>query len=545
MKLTQAENRFVGWQIGVALGALALGVLFGPLQALDHANINLYPYLAPLLKSYYQGLTLHGILTSLVFTTIFITGFHTISIIKGLQTHLRWMNLAIAGFVAIMVGLVMAAVMLLTNQATVLYTFYPPMQASPIFYIGLTVLVVGSWMIGWSQLATLASWKKANPGQRVPIIAMGSAVNVLLWQLATLGIAAQMLLLVIPWSLKLVPATDVMLNRTLFWFTGHPLVYFWLLPAYVTWYGMLPKQVGGKIFSDSLARLAFWGFLVFSTPVGFHHQFADPGVPVVWKYIHTFLTFIVILPSMITAFTVIASLERAGRARGGKGLLGWIGALPWKDPSVAAQLLAGLSFFVGGIGGIINASASLDLVVHNTAWITGHFHTTVASASTLSFMGITFWLIPNLTGKPLASPKAALTSAWLWFVGVLTFATGMHWLGLLGAPRRVPMAGLVYANADWLTPQVLTGIGGTIMFIGAIFYFFSILKTVFSKETLTIPVEMPIAESEVSPSLTPAWLDNWKTWIVASLALVLVGYGPILVEMVSNLNMTSIGFRVW
>jgi cytochrome c oxidase subunit 1 len=543
--MNTTERRFIGWQLAIALVALAVGILFGPLQSLEHAKINLYPFLAPLIATYYQGLTLHGVLNALVFTTIFITAFHTFSIIKGLNLNLRWMKVAIAGLGLIVVGLVLAGSAMLSNNATVLYTFYPPMQASPLFYIGLTVLVVGSWMIGWSQLATIAAWKKANPGKRTPIIAMGSGVNVLLWQLATLGIAVQMLALVIPWSLGLVAGTDAELNRVLFWFTGHPLVYFWLLPAYVSWYGMLPKQIGGKIFSDSLARLSFWGFLVFSTPVGFHHQFADPGVPVIWKYIHTFLTFLVVIPSMMTAFTVIASLERAGRARGGKGLFGWIPALPWKDPSVAAQLLAGISFFFGGMGGIINASGSLNLVVHNTAWIPGHFHTTVATAATLSFMGITFWMIPHLTGKPLGAPKAALWSAWTWFVGVMIFALGMHWLGLLGVPRRVPLSTASYGSPAWSLPEALTAIGGSIMFIGAIFYFWSIIATLVGKEKSVKPVEVPIAESEVPSSKTPALLDNWTVWIVLSVVLVVIAYGPMLLQYFTNLNLTSPGFRVW
>lgn len=543
--MNTTERRFIGWQITIALIALGVGTLFGPLQALEHAKINLYPFIAPLIKTYYQGLTLHGVLNALVFTTIFITGFHTFAIIKGLNAKLRWMNLSLTGLALIMIGLVLAGYTMLADQATVLYTFYPPMQASPLFYIGLTVLVVGSWMIGWSQLATIATWKKANPGKRTPIIAMGSGVNVLLWQLATLGIAVQMLALVIPWSLNLVPATDPELNRVLFWFTGHPLVYFWLLPAYVSWYGMLPKQVGGKTFSDSLARLSFWGFLIFSTPVGFHHQFADPGIPVAWKYVHTFLTFMVVIPSMMTAFTVLASLERAGRARGGKGLFGWIPALPWNDPSVAAQLLAGISFFFGGMGGIINASGSLNLVVHNTAWIPGHFHTTVATAATLSFMGITFWMIPHLTGKPLGAPKAALASAWTWFVGVMIFALGMHWLGLLGAPRRVPLATASYDNPAWGLPEVLTAIGGTIMFVGAIFYFWSIIATISGKVKSAKPVEVPIAEAEAPSSKTPAWLDNWTIWIILAVVLVVIGYGPMLVEYFTHLNLTSPGFRVW
>ena len=543
--MNTTERRFIGWQVGIALVALAVGTLFGPLQSLEHANIDLYPFIQVLIKSYYQGLTLHGVLNALVFTTVFITAFHTFAVIKGLGRSLKWMPLGIAGLGAIVVGLLLAGVTMLLNQATVLYTFYPPMQANPLFYIGLTVLVVGSWMIGWSQLATLAAWKKEHVGERTPIIAMGAMVNVLLWQLATLGIAVQMLVLVIPWALGLVPGTDAELNRVLFWFTGHPLVYFWLLPVYVTWYGMLPKQVGGKLFSDPLARLSFWGFLVLSTPVGFHHMFADPGVPVIWKYIHTALTFLVIVPSMMTAFTVIASLERAGRARGGKGLFGWIPALPWKDPSVAAQLLGGVSFFVGGIGGMINASASLDLVVHNTTWIPGHFHTTVASITTLGIWGITFWMIPNLTGKPLGAPKAALASVWTWFVGVMIFALGMHWLGLLGAPRRVPLATAAYGNPLWVTPEAITAIGGSIMFVGAILYFWSILATLLGKVKSAQLVEMPVAEPERPSKFTPAWLDTWRIWIILALVLVVISYGPMLVTFFANINLTSPGFRVW
>jgi cytochrome c oxidase subunit 1 len=539
------EKRFIGWQIGVALAALSIGVLLGPLQALEHAKIDLYPFLKPILASYYQGLTLHGVLNALVFTTLFITGFQTFAVIKGLERPLRAFPMAVVGFVMMLVGMVMAGAMMLTNQATVLYTFYPPLSASPIFYIGLTVLIVGSWVIGWSQFLTLYSWRKDNPGVRTPLITMGSVVNASLWQLATLGIATQMLVLVIPWALKLVPATDVLLNRTLFWFTGHPLVYFWLLPAYVSWYGMLPKQVGGKLFSDPLARLAFWGLLILSTPVGFHHQFADPGVPVLWKYIHTFLTFMVVIPSMITAFTVLASLERAGRSRGGKGLFGWFTALPWKDPSVAAQVLAGVLFLFGGLGGIINGSAPLNLVIHNTAWVPGHFHLTVATAAALSFFGITFWLVPYLSGKKLFSPKTALASAWTWFIGMIFFSGGMHWLGLVGAPRRVPFSTATYNLPSWQIPQILTGIGGAILFVASVLYFISIIGTVFSKQKGVGEEIIPIAEAEVDPSHTPAWLDAWKTWIIISIILVVIGYGPILVQMFTNIHLNAPGFKLY
>ena len=113
---------------------------------------------------------------------------------------------------------------------------------------------------------------------------------------------------------------------------------------------MLPKQADGKMFNEPLARLVFWLFLVLSIPVGFHHQFVDPGVPNGWKVIHSLLTYALFIPSMLTAFTVVASLEIGGRNRGGKGLLGWVPKLPWGDPSYAAQNLAMILFAFGGIG---------------------------------------------------------------------------------------------------------------------------------------------------------------------------------------------------
>ena len=117
--------------------------------------------------------------------------------------------------------------------------------------------------------------------------------------------------------------------------------------------------------------------------------------------------------------------------------MAWFGRLPWGDPSVAAQVLAMLLFVFGGVGGLINASYNLNLVVHNTAWIPGHLHLTVGTAVTLSFMGITYWLVPVPAGRALWSRRLALVQAWLWFVGddASSRTPSTAW-GSPGAPRR-------------------------------------------------------------------------------------------------------------
>ncbi|MBT8198858.1 MAG: cbb3-type cytochrome c oxidase subunit I, partial [Acidimicrobiia bacterium] len=153
-ELTPQEKRFVGWHLFVAIVALAVGSVFGPLQAFQYSGLDLYEYLDPIFKSYYQGLTIHGVLNALVWTTFFIVGFAVVTTVFGLKRALTYPKLNWIGFWVMVGGLVMTAVPLLLDEATVLYTFYPPLEASWAFYLGLTLVVVGSWIEGYGLYFT-------------------------------------------------------------------------------------------------------------------------------------------------------------------------------------------------------------------------------------------------------------------------------------------------------------------------------------------------------------------------------------------------------
>ncbi len=144
------ENKLASWNLIVAMSALFIGGFFGPLQKLQSVGLNFYPTLNNIgIKSYYQGLTAHGVLNALVWTTFFIVGFFTFAITRSLKRELTHPRLNWLGFFLMVIGLVVAAIPILGNLATVLYTFYPPMEASIFFYLGLTFVVVGSWVAGW------------------------------------------------------------------------------------------------------------------------------------------------------------------------------------------------------------------------------------------------------------------------------------------------------------------------------------------------------------------------------------------------------------
>ena len=542
--MTAVERRLASANLIVALVALFGGVVTGLLQALEFAGGDVYPKVAPLIHSHYQSLTMHGVLNVLVFTTFFICGFLPFIASRALGVPLARPRLGWGTFWLMVAGLVLAAIPLMGNAATVMFTFYPPLKAHWAFYVGLTLVVVGTWLVTLNLALTWRGWRGRHPGVRTPLAAFMSLVTFVMWTIASIGLAIEMLALTIPWSLGLVAGTDALLARTLFWFSGHAIVYFWLLPAYVSWYTPVPRQAGGKLLSDPMARTSFLLFLVLSTPIGIHHQYTDPGIHQGWKLLHALLTFGVFFPSLLTFFNVTASLETGGRARGGTGWLNWFLKLPWGDPSVAAQVMAMVMFAFGGVGGLILASFNVNLVVHNTAYIVGHLHLTVGTAVMMTFVGVTYWLVPHLAGRALWSRSLALAQVWLWVVGVLLFSPTLHELGLRGMPRRTAIGHAAYMQADWKTLLPLVGIGGAIMFLSMLLYFLNMVLTV----TVSRRGEQPVpqfAEALSGPDHTPAFVDRWRPWLVLAGLLIVVAYGPTLVRLVASTPLNTPGMRVW
>lgn len=530
--------------IYIAFIAVLLGGIAGLLQVLVRAGT----LQLPSFLNYYQVLTVHGVLLGLVLTTFFIMGFQTAAVSRTSGTFTnKQRTIGWIGFWIATIGLVAAVTMILTNEASVLYTFYAPLQAHWVFYLGLALVIVGSWFTGLAQIMRFVQWKKEHKGQSTPLLSFMVVVNNFLWYVATLGVAIEVLFQLIPWSMGLVERVDVLLSRTLFWYFGHALVYFWLLPAYMIWYTIIPKIIGGKVFSDALAKLTFMLFLILSVPVGIHHQYTEPGIDPLWKFIQAVLTFFVVVPSLMTAFSMFATFELRGRELGAKGVFGWFKKLPWNDSRFLLPFIGMVAFIPGGAGGIVNASYQMNELIHNTIWVTGHFHLTVASAVALTFFGTAFWLIPHLNGRTLTKRANSMANCAgiLWAIGMTIMSSAMHIAGLLGAPRRSDYStyGGSEQAAEWLSYQIAQAVGGSILFIAILVITGLVIYVGFFAPKGE--EDFPIAEVAPGAAKTPVAIENFKLWGVIMIAVIIFAYTIPIIDIISNSPLGAKGFRLW
>jgi len=474
-------------------------------------------------EHYYRSVTVHGVVMAYVLPTLVAMGLgYALSelALKRPLVGLRW---AWAGFWLVLVGTAMAAAAMASGHASVLYTFYPPMIASPFFYLGIVLVVVGSWI--WVALMSinLRAWRKENPGAAVPLAMFGNVAGAYLWAWTSIGAAIEILVLILPVALGFKDTIDAGLARVFFSWTLHAIVYFWLMPTYIAFYTLVPRAIGGRLYSDTMGRVAFVLFLVFSMPIGIHHLFADPQIGAGFKFVHAAMTAMVSVPTLLTVFTIVASVEIAGRMRGGKGAFGWIRALPWENPMMLAVAFSFVMLGFGGAGGLINMSYQLNESIHNTQWVTGHFHLIFGGAIVIMYFMIAYELWPQLTAcAPLpAGPIRA--QLWLWFAGMMVLTMPWHYVGILGMPRRMAYfdftAPALQAQAWTVTASA---VGGAMLVVSALIFVY-VLATARRGAGSAAPFAFSLPAHPVGR--VPSLLNGYALWVSMMIALTVVNYG--------------------
>ena len=520
-------NRLVLAHFWVALVAFLGALLLGAWQMYVRSPLSAWINNP---EHYYRSVTAHGTVMAYVMPTLVAMGFGYAICELALKRPLIGVRWAWAGFWLVIAGTLLASLTMAAGKASVLYTFYPPMIASPPYYLGVVLVVVGSWI--WVALMSinLRAWKQANPGETIPLAMFGNVAGAYLWAWTSLGAAIEVLVLILPASLGWTDTINAGLARVFFSWTLHAIVYFWLMPSYIAFYTLVPRAIGGRLYSDTMGRVAFVLFLVFSMPIGIHHLFGDPQVGAGFKFVHALMTAMVSVPTLLTVFTIVASVEIAARLRGGKGAFRWVKALPWGNPMMLAVTFSFVMLGFGGAGGIINMSYQLNETVHNTQWVTGHFHLIFGGAIVIMYFMIAYELWPQLTGcAPLRTGLIKL-QLWLWFIGMLVLSMPWHLVGLLGMPRR--MAYYDYTHPD-LAPQAWTV---TMSTFGGFMLVASGALLVYVLATARKAAAQPVAPFTFSRmahpgGATPALLNGFALWVGMMIALTLVNYGFPIVQL--------------
>ena len=482
---------------------------------------------------YYRSVTAHGSAMAYVFPTLVAMGFGYAIVETSLKQSLIGRAWAWLGLALVLVGTLVAMVPVAIGRASVLYTFYPPLIGNPFFYLGIVLVVIGSWI--WVALMSinLRVWKKAHPGNPVPLAMFANVAGAYLWAWTSIGATIEILFQILPAATGLTSTIDAGLARIFFSWTLHAIVYFWLMPAYIAFYTLVPRAIGGRLYSDLMARVSFVLFLVFSMPIGIHHLFEDPQVGTGIKFMHAVFTAMVSVPTFLTVFTICASVEIAARLRGGTGVFAWVARLPWNNPMMLAVALSFVLLGFGGAGGLINMSYQLDFAIHNTQWITGHFHLIFGGAIVMMYFAIAYDLWPHLTGKPGAGRGLMRVQLWLWFVGMIVLTFPWHLTGILGMPRR--MAYFDYADpalASQALPVIISVIGGLVLVLsGALFI---VLLVIGHRGSQTARTAFEFSRAVHPVVAVPRALNGFGLWLALMIALTVVNYGFPIVQLIAS-----------
>src|SRR5690242_12057413 len=151
MQVSKSFRNIILIELLMPVSLLVFGIYHVLMQVIYRSG--LIHQTAALKIDYYQGLTLHGVINAVVLTTFFAVAFGHATIIYYLKREPGKLMARISMWLMI-IGTLMAAAAMFSGQASVLYTFYPPLRATPFFYLGAALLIIGSWFAYFSWIKT-------------------------------------------------------------------------------------------------------------------------------------------------------------------------------------------------------------------------------------------------------------------------------------------------------------------------------------------------------------------------------------------------------
>ncbi len=457
---------------------------------------------------FYLVLTSHGVNMLLFWIIFFEMAVLYFASSTLLHCRIATPKLAWLGFWMMAIGAVTTNVAIFQGESTVMMTSYVPMMAKPHFYLGLILFAVGALIGCFVFLGTLviAKGEKTYEGS-IPLVTFG-ALTACIIAVFTIASGAIILIPTFLWSVGYIREIDPLMYRIIWWAMGHSSQQINVAAHVSIWYAIAAIVFGAKPMSERVSRSAFFLYILFLQLAAAHHLLADPGLGSEWKVVNTsYFMYFAVLASMIHGFTVPGAIEVAQRAKGyNKGLFEWLRKAPWGNPAFSAMFISLVGFgFLGGITGVMMGTEQLNMLIHNTIYVPGHFHATVVIGTTLSFMGLTYFLIPVLFKREIVWPGLAKIQPYLFGLSMYVLALVMMGAGTLGVARRhwdMHFAGATFAyewpGAAYLM-MTLTGIAGVVAVIGGALWIVQVVVSITFGKKLdggktsdkTVPLTLP------------------------------------------------------
>ncbi|WP_340690361.1 cytochrome c oxidase subunit I [Hydrogenobacter thermophilus] len=504
LKVDLRAERLIQLNAVMAVVSLLVGVIAALLLVLTRWQV---VHLLPV-EWYYRILTLHG-LNALIFWIIFfeVAGLYFGSTVV-LNSRMSSPKFGWLAFILMVLGFLLVNYTILTGSADVLMTSYAPLQASPIYYLGIILFAVGALIGVFLFFANLLIARKERTyGDSLPLFTFGLVAAAIIATL-TLATGAIIYIPTLLWSLGIIKSIDAGVYKLVWWGLGHSSQQINVTAMIAVWYLGAFLTVGGASINEKVSRFAFVFYVIGINVASAHHLLVDPGPSPAWKVFNTsYIMYIAVLASMIHAFAVPSAVESAQRRRGfTKGLFDWLKNAPWGNPAFSAVFLSIIIFgFIGGVTGVVNGMEQTNIIVHNTLSIPGHFKGTVVGGTTLAFMGATYYLIPLIFRKKIAFFGLAKVQPWVFGLGIAVLAVSMYILGAFGVPRRHyditfsggPFTYTFNPAVDFF--WVLFAIGGITAVIGALMWILIVVFSVFLGQPVRGPQDMQLQIASPPP----------------------------------------------